>query len=400
MTLGYSALRESFRGGKHDSANEMDRQFGSCMSLSSSYSPVRVLIADDSSFMRAALSRMVESDDSLCVVGTAQSGLETIAKINALRPDVVTLDIDMPGLDGLETLKRVMSESPLPVIIVSALSREGAEATLAALALGAFDCVAKQLSYDSADVFKVQDELVGKIRAAAGSRLPAPRFSSQLDRPQLRPASAHAASATAAVLPAPAIIVIGASTGGPKALQQVLFALPADLPIPILVVQHMPIGFIGQLARRFNDLCSLRVREAEDSDHLRAGHVYLAPTGTHLVVFRRSATDVMVRLTLLPSGLPHIPAVDVMMSSVAEVFGASAMGIILTGMGDNGALGMQDIFRAGGRTLGQDQATSVVYGMPRACAEMGVLAQVVSLPEIPRQILAALRYRAKGAVAR
>ncbi len=356
------------------------------MNLSSSHSPVKVLIVDDSAFMRAALFRMVESDDSLCVVGTAETGLEALAKIGALQPDVVTLDIDMPGLSGLETLKRIMSESPLPVIIVSSLARRGAEDTLEALALGAFDCIAKQLSYNYLDVLKVQDELVSKIKAAAAPRGPAPRLSSRLDLPSL-----HRAPATTVTVPS--IVAIGTSTGGPKALQKVLSTLPADLPVGILIVQHMPIGFTGPFAKRLNDLCPLAVYEAEEGDLITAGHVYLAPAGKHLTVRRRSFSEVVLRLSPLPSNLPHIPSVDIMMSSVAEVFGSFAMGIIMTGMGDDGALGMQAIFREGGLTLGQDEATSVVYGMPRSCAEMGVLNQVVPLPDIPLHILAALQYR-------
>lgn len=355
------------------------------MSLASSHLRVKVLIADDSSFMRAALSRMVESDESLCVVGTAETGLETLEKIGELQPDVVTLDIDMPGLSGLETLKRVMSETPLPVIIVSSTARRGAEDTIEALALGAFDCIAKQLSYDSSDVLKVQNELVSKIKAAAGPRAPAPGLSSPLDRPPVD-------FAPATTVTVPEIVAIGTSTGGPKALQEILSALPADLPIGILIVQHMPAGFIGPFAKRLNDLCPLKVDEAAEGDLITAGHVYFAPTGKHLTVRRRSSSEAVLHLSHLPSDLAHIPSVDVMMSSVAEVFGCSAMGIILTGMGDDGALGMQAIFREGGLTLGQDEATCVVYGMPRACAGMGVLSRVAPLPDIPRHILDALGY--------
>jgi two-component system, chemotaxis family, protein-glutamate methylesterase/glutaminase len=362
------------------------------MSLSTPDSPVKVLIADDSSFMRAVLSRMVGSDDSLCVVGTAQDGLETLAKIAALHPDVVTLDLDMPGLSGLETLKRVMSETLRPaVIVVSALARQGAEATLAAFELGAFDCIAKQLSYDSADVIKIQNELVGKIKAAAGPRLLAPRPSNRRARAAPHPVPVH--RDPAATVPAIIAIAIAASTGGPKALEGVLSTLPADLPAAILIVQHMPIGFAGPFARRLNELCKLKVHEAAEGDLIAAGHVYLAPAGKHLTVRRHSSADVLLQLSVLPGNLLHIPSADVMMSSVAEVFGSSAMGIIMTGMGDDGALGMQAIFREGGVTLGQDQATCVVYGMPRSCAERGVLNQVAALPDIPLHILAALRYR-------
>jgi two-component system chemotaxis response regulator CheB len=356
------------------------------MSTHDSHSPVKVLIADDSSFMRAALSRMVESDDSLCVIGTAENGLDAIAKIGALHPDVVTLDIDMPGLDGLETLRRVMRESPLPVIIVSSLSRRGGAATMEALELGAFDCVAKGLSYDSADVVKIQNELVGKIKAAAGPRLPSHRPSIRLGRQPIP----IAPNVTTTV---PAIVAIGTSTGGPKALQEILSKLPANLPAAILIVQHMPSGLLEHMAKRLNEFCALEVREAKDGETVAAGRVYIAPAGKHLTVRRRSVSEVVLRLSLLPSNVPHIPSVDVMMTSVAEVYGAAAMGIILSGMGNDGTLGMQAIFQEGGHTLGQDPSTCTAYGMPRSCVEMGVLSDVVTLRDMPRRILAALHYR-------
>jgi two-component system chemotaxis response regulator CheB len=358
------------------------------MSLHDSHSPVKVLIADDSSFMRAALSRMVESDDSLCVIGTAENGLDAIAKIGALHPDVVTLDIDMPGLDGLETLKRVMTESPLPVIIVSSVSRRGGAATIEALELGAFDCVAKGLSYDSADVIKIQNELVGKIKAAAGPRVPARRPSIHPVRQPLLKLSEPTVKTVV-----PTIIAIGTSTGGPKALEETLTKLPADLPAAILIVQHMPAGLIEHLTKRLNEICPLDVRGAKDGETVTAGRVYLAPAGRHLIVRRRTASETLLRLSLLPNNIPHIPSVDVMMTSVAEAYGAAAMGIILTGMGNDGALGMQAIFREGGQTLGQDPNTCMAYGMPRSCVEMGVLNDVLSLQEIPSRILSALDYR-------
>ena len=398
------------------------------MSVSSSHPKVTVLIADDSPFMRTALTRMVESDDSLRVIGTAQSGLDALAKIDALQPDVVTLDIDMPGMDGLETLKRVMAEKPRPVIIVSSLARRGAEATIEALELGAFDCIAKGLSYASEDVLKVQNELVSKIKAAAGpyffgASAPGARILEAGESVRAH-ASAAAASVSRSIMPAtrvpvlqmpaprisrrpdplpplttaskaivPAVIAIAASTGGPKALNGLLSALPANLPVPILVVQHMPVGFTAPFAKHLDDNCHLQVSEAKQGDLMQAGHVYVAPAGKHLTVRRRSASEVVVNLALLPSNVLHIPSADVMMSSVAEVFGSSAMGIILTGMGDDGTRGMKAIFSAGGLTLGQDQATCVVYGMPRSCAEMGVLSQVVPLHDIPRRILGIVRER-------
>ncbi|MFY9562148.1 MAG: chemotaxis response regulator protein-glutamate methylesterase [Terriglobales bacterium] len=354
--------------------------------MSASTSPIKVLIADDSAFMRAALARMIASDQSLRVVGTAQTGLEALEKINQLQPDVVTLDIDMPGLNGLETLKRVMSESPRPVIMVSSLTQKGAETTLDALGLGAFDYIPKQLNYISLDIIKVQDELVSKIKAAAHSRMKAPKATKK-SRTQPTTAPPNAAQG------APSIIAIGTSTGGPKALQEILPALPGNLPVGVLVVQHMPAGFTGPFAKRLDNLCQVAVHEVEQGMMVEPGHVYLAPAGKHMTV-HRSASEVFLQVSRTPSDTLHIPSVDVMMFSVAEVFHGLAMGIILTGMGADGALGMQAIFQAGGLTVGQDEATCAVYGMPRACAEMGVLKRVVTLAEIPQHILSALGHQA------
>jgi two-component system, chemotaxis family, protein-glutamate methylesterase/glutaminase len=398
------------------------------MSLSTDHPTITVLIADDSAFMRTSLTRMIESDGGLSVVGTAQTGLEALAKINSLQPDVVTLDIDMPGMDGLEVLKRVMSDRPRPIIIVSSLARGGAEATIEALALGAFDCIAKSLSYGSEDVLKVQHELISKIKAAAATCAPVVQLTAAhpAERPLQRAAAAgHAVSAGApglttslqkalvqkaavqsavvkrgpakrspnAAAAVPSIIAIGTSTGGPKALQDLLSALPGDLPIPILIVQHMPVGFTGPFAKRLDDICPLDVHEAINGELVEAGHVYLAPAGKHLTIRRRSVSEVVVCLSLLPANALHTPSVDVMMRSVAEVFHSAAMGIILTGMGADGAEGMQAIFREGGRTLGQDQASCVVYGMPRSCEELGVLREVAPLADIARRIIAAVRRR-------
>lgn len=388
-----------------------------------------VLIADDSAFMRSLLIRMVESDEELSVIATASNGLEALTKINSLRPDVVTLDIDMPGMGGLEVLKRVMSDLPRPIIIVSAVSRGGMKATVEALALGAFDCVAKSLNYGSEDVLKVQEELIGKIKAAAAaqslvelsSRRPyAPmryaaaagsRFSTvpaaqeighgKAEAPQnaqLPQAVSDSApnsvlnpfANTAPFCAAASVIAIGTSTGGPNALQTILSGLPAKLPVPIIVVQHMPAGFIHHLAERLNKFSALRVSEAVQGQPMRAGHVYLAPAGKHLTVRRLSRREVVLCLSLLPSNVAHIPSVDIMMLSIAEVFQSSAMGIILTGMGTDGADGMQAIFRNGGRTLGQNEATCIVYGMPRSCEERGILQEVSPLPEISSRILAAV----------
>jgi two-component system chemotaxis response regulator CheB len=398
-----------------------------------------VLIADDSAFMRSSLTRMIESDEELSVIATAADGLEALTKINSLRPDVVTLDLDMPGMGGLEILKRVMSDLPRPIIIVSSVSRGGAKATIEALALGAFDCIAKSLNYGAEDVMTVQEDLIGKIKAAAAAqsltefssrRSYAPmRYSAvaaahsssvsvapgfqlcRADTPQsakstgtisrsVPPSVPHTVSDITSFRAAASVIAIGTSTGGPNALQAILSGLPAKFPLPIVVVQHMPAGFIHHLAERLNKFSDLKVREAVQGDLMRAGHVYLAPAGKHLTVRRLSRREVVVCLSLLPSNVAHIPSVDIMMLSIAEVFQSSAMGIILSGMGADGADGMQAIFRNGGRTLGQDEATCTVYGMPRSCEERGILHELVPLPEISSRILAAVQMSAGTAASK
>jgi len=356
------------------------------MSVPPSNTPVKVLIADDSAFMRAALARMIASDPSLSVVGTAQTGLETLEKISQLQPDVVTLDIEMPGLSGLETLKRIMSESPRPVIMVSSLTQKDAETTLDALELGAFDYISKQLNYISFDIIKVQDELVGKVKAAARSGIKA-RNGDKKSQTQPNTATPTAARRV------PAIVAIGTSTGGPKALQEILPSLPGDLPVGLLVVQHMPLGFTGPFAQRLDSLCQLAVHEAEQGMVIKPGHVYVAAAGRHMTV-RCRASEAYLQVSVTPGNMQHMPSVDVMMLSVAEAFHSLAMGIIMTGMGADGTLGMQAIFQEGGLTVGQDEATCAVYGMPRSCAEIGILRRVVALSEIPRQILAAVGYQA------
>jgi len=350
-------------------------------------SKIRVLIVDDSAFMRAALSRMIASDPGLEVVATAQSGFEALEKVVKLKPHVVTLDVEMPGLNGLEILKRIMRDCPLPVIMVSSLTQEGAETALEALDLGAFDYVPKRHSFVSLDIVKVRDDLINKIKAAAGSRV-GPHYKAARAVPVAAKGAPSADSGTTT------IVVIGTSTGGPRALQDILPTLPADLPVGVLVVQHMPIGFTTPFAKRLDNLCQVAVHEAENGTVIQKGHVYIAPAARHMTVCRRSSSEVALQVSPNPSNTLHIPSVDITMLSVAEAYRALAMGIIMTGMGADGAQGMQAIFKAGGLTVGQDEASCVVYGMPRSCAEMGILKRVVALADIPKQILSAVGYHA------
>src|SRR5207248_7810608 len=250
------------------------------------------------------------------------------------------------------------------------------------------DYIPKQLSYASLDIIKIQQDLVAKVRAAAeqGARRStiAPR-SASAQPPTRYPQSSFQIT--------PEVIAIGTSTGGPKALQEILPMLPADLPVGVLVVQHMPPGFTGPFARRLNNLCKITVREATQGETIAAGVVYIAPAGQHMTAVRRSSSYMAIHLSGLPDNLLHMPSVDVMMLSVAEAFHALSMGVIMTGMGADGVRGMEAILRAGGITVGQDEPSCAVYGMPRSCAEAGILQQVVSLHRIPQQIMQAVRYR-------
>jgi two-component system chemotaxis response regulator CheB len=352
--------------------------------------PIQVLVADDNAFMRTAITRMIESDPELRVGATAQSGAEALELAASLQPDVVTLDVKMPGLSGLEILKRMMKENPRPVIMVSSETEEGTETTLEALEAGAFDCVAKQKTVGSLDIVKIREELIAKIKAAAESgrrTRRAPSAPTKTAAPAVAPSSAKEPGVAANV------VAIGTSTGGPKALQDILPLLPSDLPTGILIVQHMPIGFTAPFARRLDKTCRISVHEANHQEPIKPGVVYIAPAGQHMTVARRSPALVDIHLSTSPAGTLHTPSVDVMMLSVAQTYGAHAMGVIMTGMGADGVRGMQAIAQQGGLTVGQDEATCAVYGMPRSCAESGVLQRVVPLMRIPEQIMLATRYR-------
>jgi two-component system, chemotaxis family, protein-glutamate methylesterase/glutaminase len=360
------------------------------MSLNLDDSPrIRVLVVDDSAFMRTALARMVSCEPDLEVVATASCASVALEKIPSLDPDVVTLDVNMPGLDGLGTLRCIMHQFPRPVIMVSAATEKDAETTLEALSAGAFDCVPKQMSQTSLEIAHIRNELISKIRAAAQSRRNGFRPIDARKPPQSARFELDKSSSAA-----PAVVAIGVSTGGPKALEQILPVFPPDFPVPILIVQHMPVGFTATFAQRLNSLCPINVKEAAQGELIRPGAAYIAPAGVHMrVVPRLSDSKPAIGLDKYPEDAMHVPSVDVLMKSVAQVFKNRALGAIMTGMGSDGAAGMAAIFRQGGLTFGQDEASCAVYGMPRVCAQLGVLTHVLSLPDIPACIIRATRRR-------
>lgn len=363
------------------------------MSLNLDDSPrIRVLVVDDSAFMRTALARMVSCEPDMEVVATASCATVALEKIPSLDPDVVTLDVNMPGLDGLGTLRCIMQQFPRPVIMVSAVTEKDAETTLEALSAGAFDYVPKQMSQSSLEIAHIRNELISKIRAAAQSRRNA--FSPVQTRKPPQSARLKTGELMSA---APAVVAIGVSTGGPKALEQILPVFPSDFSVPILIVQHMPVGFTATFAQRLNSLCKIIVKEAAQGELIRPGTAYIAPAGVHMrVVPRLSDSKPVIGLDKYPADAMHVPSVDVLMNSVAQMFKNRSLGVIMTGMGSDGTAGMTAIFRKGGLTFGQDEASCAVYGMPRVCAQLGVLTHVVSLLDIPAYIIRATHRRRRA----
>ena len=359
----------------------------------------RVLVVDDSVVVRRMVADVLAAEPDIEVVGTAANGRIALTKIELLRPDVVTLDIEMPVLDGLQTLPLLRESSPdLPVIMFSTLTERGATATLTALELGADDYVTKPSDTRSLDEARaaVRESLVPKVLAlAARARMRAavrPAREEGGARP-LRPAPAPSPVRLRRHVPAARIAVlgIGSSTGGPEALTQVLCALPADLPVPVLVAQHMPPVFTARFAERLDEKTPFTVREAVAGDRLRPGHVYVAPGDWHL---RVAGTVLEPRIALDQGPAEHYcrPAVDPLFRSLAEVYGAATLALVLTGMGHDGAAGCVEIARVGGQVIAQDEATSVVWGMPGAVAAAGVADEVLPLgevaPAVARRVLA------------
>ncbi len=341
---------------------------------------IKVLVVDDSALIREVLSRMLVLDNDIAVVGTAHDPIDAREKIKLLDPDVVTLDIEMPNMNGLAFLDRLMRLRPTPVVMVSTLTTKGASETMLALELGAVDFVAKPYGELAGGLEAFGASLRDKIRAAAHSNVKgrALRVATPPHRPLLRTAAA----------PDGALIALGASTGGVEAIRQVLLDIPADCP-PIVIVQHMPQTFTGRFAARLNELVEIGVREAEDRLPLERGNAYVARGGQHLRV-ERSSGQLKCRLSEdeLVSG--HRPSVDVLFESVARAVGPMAVGAILTGMGRDGARGLKQMRDAGAHTVGQSAASALVYGMPRVAFEEGAVVEQVSLEAVAGRLVAAV----------
>lgn len=348
---------------------------------------IKVLVVDDSAFMRKALSMMLERDPDVRVIDTARDGQQGLEKVKELNPDVVTMDIEMPRMDGLTALRRIMDESPRPVLMVSSLTRDGAEATVEAMEAGAVGFLPKQRSRVSLKITEIEDDLINRIKTAAHSNLKAlrRRHGAKSDRA----GRARSTTSTDLSFRHARLVAIGISTGGPFALQQVIPALPGNLPVPVAVVQHMPPHFTRSLADRLDATSDLQVVEAEDGMSVEPGKVIIAAGGRHLV-FRSGARGTMVQTPNEPSDTLHCPSVNVMMQSANAHYDGRVLGVIMTGMGKDGLEGARAIKKNGGRILAQDEASCVVYGMPRAVAEANLTDGILPMDEIAGAITEAV----------
>ncbi len=353
--------------------------------------PARVLVVDDAVVIRKIVTDLLKEDPDIEVVGTAANGRIALQKITQVNPDILTLDVEMPELDGLDTLRELRKTHPkLPVIMFSTLTERGASATLEALALGASDYVTKPANIGKVTeaLQRIREQLIPKIKALCGVApgAPAPRPDSALTRSSLSPSSPLERAAVPTTGRLPEVLAIGVSTGGPNALAAIIPLFPADLPVPVVLVQHMPPMFTRLLAERLNQQSKVHVREAAGGEVLEPGVVYIAPGDFHLTV-RRQGTRIVTALNQEPHENSCRPAVDVLFRSVAEVYGAATFGVVLTGMGHDGLRGSEDIRRAGGFVFAQDEATSIVWGMPGFVAKAGLAERIVPLPLMAAEIV-------------
>ncbi|MBW1735104.1 MAG: chemotaxis response regulator protein-glutamate methylesterase [Deltaproteobacteria bacterium] len=347
---------------------------------------IRVLIADDSAFMRQELKKILQSDPDIEVVGVARNGEEAVERTKALEPDVVALDINMPVMDGLTALQYIMMESPRPVVMVSSLTQEGALTTYEALELGAVDFVGKPGGTISRDIGIVAHEIIYKIRSAACAKTSHLGLARKRRRQERAKRAAPKGSGRKT---SEKIVVIGQSTGGPNTIMDILPMFPPDLGAPVIIVQHMPGSFTPSFAQRLDKSCTLSFKEAKSGDIIASDHGYLAPGDIHMVLAPRGMrkNGSLVRLTKTPRNSLHTPSVDVTMESVLSRYGENTIGVLLTGMGSDGAEAMVKIRKAGGRTIAESEETAVVFGMPKEAIRKGGAEFVLPSYEIGEKIV-------------
>jgi two-component system chemotaxis response regulator CheB len=353
---------------------------------------IKVLCVDDSALIRSLMTEIINSQPDMTVVATAPDPLVARELIKQHNPDVLTLDVEMPRMDGLDFLEKLMRLRPMPVVMVSSLTERGSEITLRALELGAVDFVTKPRVGIRDGMLEYAEKLADKVRAAARARV------RQAAPAQHAASAGHAGAAAQAATPAPLfnnplvstekLIIVGASTGGTEAIREVLVPLPPDAPA-VLIAQHMPPGFTKSFAQRLNGLCRITVKEAEHGERVLPGHAYIAPGHAHLLL-ARSGANYIAHLSDDPPVNRHRPSVDVLFRSAAQHAGKNAVGVILTGMGRDGAAGLLDMRKAGAYTLAQDEASCIVFGMPREAIAMGAADEIASLSEMSRRVMTRL----------
>jgi len=366
----------------------------------------KVLVVDDSSFFRSRVSDILNSDSNLTVIDVAVNGIEAVEKAKALKPDVITMDIEMPLLNGIEAVKQIMSHSPTSILMFSSLTHKGAKATLEALDAGALDFLPKkfnEIAQKTSDAGSVLRQRVVELARKKGFTIPRSRFEREtrdnssstvtskdsLARPIItREQSKESRSSTKSYK----LLAIGTSTGGPVALQKILTALPSNFPLPIIMVQHMPAAFTKAFASRLNSMCQISIKEAENGDILKPGCAYLAPGGTQMVFEGKESNAKIKILQDDSSKVPFKPSVDISFGSASKIFSDSVLGIILTGMGSDGREGSRMLKAKGATIWAQDEESCVVYGMPQAVANAGISSLNLSLLDIPRAILKEIQH--------
>ncbi|MBS1161626.1 MAG: chemotaxis response regulator protein-glutamate methylesterase [Proteobacteria bacterium] len=356
---------------------------------------IKVMIVDDSALVRQVVAQALSSDAGIEVIGTASDPLFALQKMQSQWPDVLVIDIEMPRMDGITFLKKIMAEHPTPVVVCSSLAEQGAQATFEALAAGAIAIITKPKIGLKSFLEDASNDIVQAVRSAARANLRAVHSGSAaqpvrrpLDAPKLTAdamLSASAAGSRALERTTDQLVAIGTSTGGTQALEVVLTKLPATC-LGIVIVQHMPEKFTAMFAERLNGLCQIEVREARNGDRVIPGRALIAPGGRHMML-KRNGAQYVVEVTDGPLVNRHKPSVDVLFRSVAKFAGANALGIIMTGMGDDGARGMKEMHDAGSRTIAQDEASCVVFGMPKEAIKLGAADQTISLEQIPAAIV-------------
>ncbi|HOJ06319.1 MAG: chemotaxis response regulator protein-glutamate methylesterase [Ignavibacteriota bacterium] len=349
---------------------------------------IKALVVDDSAFMRKSLSMMLESTGEIEVIAAARDGQEGVELVKSKLPDIVTMDIEMPRMDGLTALEKIMKECPTPVLMISSLTTEGAKDTIKALELGAVDFIPKELSYINVNIIKIKEDLISKVKAIVSQR----SLSLRLQRIQnLRinkgPVNTNSTEYVSKAIPKIGYkaVALGVSTGGPMSLQKVVPKLAENFSVPMFIVQHMPPKFTKSLAERLNGLSSVEVKEAENNEIVKAGVVYIAPGGMHMTVERNSANTRIV-ISENPADTLHRPSVDVMLNSVIQTYGKYVLGVIMTGMGRDGADAIKELKIKGGYSIAQNEETCVVYGMPKAIIDSGYADSIVPLEKIATEI--------------